>query len=99
MRQWALAFAPDGRTLAAAAGENVIRLWGVGTGKELQQFRGHEGDIWSLSFMPDGKALVSIGKDETTRFWNVAEGKERGWTPEANQLRQRRFRRRPTHRG
>jgi WD40 repeat protein len=94
-RDRVLAFAPDGRTVAAA-GENVIRLWDAATGKELQQFRGHEGDIWSLFFTPDGKTLVSSGKDETTRFWEVTNGKER--TPEANQLHQRRLARRPIDR-
>jgi RNA polymerase sigma factor (sigma-70 family) len=78
----ALAFSPDGRTLASAGwgGRDLIRLWDTATGKELRQMKGHERGIRSLAFAPDGKTLASGGDfgDNTLRLWDVATGKELG---------------------
>lgn len=39
----AVAFSPDGKTLASA-GADVIKLWDVETGKERGALKGHRGD-------------------------------------------------------
>src|SRR5262249_38048094 len=54
-----LAFAPDGKTLAAGSWDHVIRLWDVATGQELRQFLGHENCVNALAFSPDGATLAS----------------------------------------
>ena len=38
-----VAFRPDGKYLASAGGDRVVKLWRLesGTGKEAQTFRGH----------------------------------------------------------
>jgi RNA polymerase sigma factor (sigma-70 family) len=81
---WAfwIAFSPDGKTLASGAGglfnrDNQIRLWDVGTGKELLQCRGHREPVRCFTFSPDGKTLASAGGDQTVRLWDPATGKER----------------------
>jgi RNA polymerase sigma factor (sigma-70 family) len=80
---WAfwVAFAPDGKTLASGAGDilnrdNVVRLWDVGTGKELRQCRGHRAPVRCFAFAPDGKTLASGSGDQTVRLWEAATGKE-----------------------
>jgi RNA polymerase sigma factor (sigma-70 family) len=80
---WAfrIAFSPDGKSLAAAAGDltgrdNEIRLWDVGTGKECRRFRGHQGAVRSFAFAPDGKTLASAGDDKTVRLWSPDTGKQ-----------------------
>jgi len=73
----ALAFSPDGRTLASAAGfgENDIRLWDVETGRELTPpLEGHTAFVSSMVFLPDGKLASSSG-DQTIRIWDVANRK------------------------
>ena len=73
----ALAFSPDGKTLASAAGfaESDIRLWDVATGKEIGQLEGHGSWVSSLVFWPDGKKLASSSADQTIRTWDVASRK------------------------
>ncbi len=78
-KQWitALAFSPDGKTLASAAGfsESDIRLWDVATGKEMEPLKGHGSWVSSLVFWPDGKKLASSCADQTLRVWEVASRK------------------------
>ena len=69
-------FSPDGKTLAAAASDNSVRLFDVASGKEIRQFQGHEKPAKSLAFSPDGKILASASSDTTVRLWDTAGGKE-----------------------
>ncbi|HEY5043355.1 MAG TPA: serine/threonine-protein kinase [Verrucomicrobiae bacterium] len=73
----ALAFSPDGKTLASAAGfgEKDIRLWDVATGKQIGTLEGHGSYVSSLVFWPDGKKLASSSGDQTIRIWDVASQK------------------------
>jgi RNA polymerase sigma factor (sigma-70 family) len=81
----AVAFSPDGKTLAAAGGEhlakepadNSIRLWEVATGKERCRLEGHQNAVWTLAFSPDGKTLASGGSDSAVRIWDAQTGKSR----------------------
>ena len=73
----ALAFSPDGKTLASAAGfgESDILLWDTATGKEIGKLEGHGSWVSSLVFSPDGKKLISGSADQTIRTWDMANQK------------------------
>ena len=67
-------FSPDGKLLATVDG-NTARLWDANTGKQLQQLKGHKGQVNSVVFSPDGKLLATASLDKTARLWNANTGK------------------------
>jgi mono/diheme cytochrome c family protein len=70
---FAVAFSPDGKTLAAAGADRAIRLWEVGTWKELATIEDHADWVLDLAFSPDGKRLASASRDKTSKVFDVAK--------------------------
>lgn len=64
-------FAPDSKTIAAAARDKVV-LWDTATGKELAQLEGHQSDVDSLQFQDGGKTIVSVSRDGVVHWWDIA---------------------------
>src|SRR5262249_23243668 len=52
---FALAVAPDGRTLAAGQGDGVVQLWDGPTGRLRATLEGHAEPVSSVAFSPDGR--------------------------------------------
>ncbi len=79
----AVAFSPDGRTLATAGlHDGAIRVWDVATGKERAVLRGHTVAVFDLAFRQDGRQLVSAGG--TSGFDNIYKrGEVKLWDAEA----------------
>jgi WD40 repeat protein len=72
----ALAFAPEGATLALGKGDGSIMLCQPASGLEKALRRGHISCVLALGFSPDGRVLASAGYDQSVRLWDVASGKE-----------------------
>ena len=72
----AVAFSPDGKTLASGGWDKKIHLWDTASGNELAPLPGHNQDIWGIAFSPNGKYLATGSEDRTARLWDVATGKE-----------------------
>ena len=75
------AFCPDGRLIASAGLDRMIRLWNVATGKTIRIAVGHRSSIRSVKFSPDGQFLLSGDGDAdvtdfSIRLWDVKTGKE-----------------------
>ena len=71
---WAVAYAPDGQTLASGGVDRYVRIWDIETGRLLRSLRGHTADIRALVFTPDGRTLASGSEDRTIRLWNPKTG-------------------------
>jgi WD40 repeat protein len=82
----AMAFAPDGRTLAAATLDKTVIHWDLAGGKQLAVLRGHTRHVGKLVFSADGKSLVSIGEidqdseqqENEVRLWDLVKRKPCG---------------------
>jgi WD40 repeat protein len=82
---WALAFAPDGKTLASATIKGEVKLWDVAAGKERFTLPQPPGEVYSLAFTPDGRTLAvayfQVDPKQVTgevQLWDVTTGKEQG---------------------
>ena len=72
----AVAFSPDGATLATAGPSGTISLRESRTGRTIRTLGGHGGGVYDVAFSPDGSRLASAGGDGTVRVWDVASGRE-----------------------
>jgi RNA polymerase sigma factor (sigma-70 family) len=82
----ALAFSPDGKTLATGTGSwlpdsapGEIKLWDVASGKERATLGRLPKMILALAFAPDGKTLASAS--ESVKLWDTTTGKEAADVP------------------
>jgi RNA polymerase sigma factor (sigma-70 family) len=74
-----LAFAPDGRTLAAgfrsdSQSDDTIYLWDWVSGKELRRIKGACFGVDCLAFSADSQTLAAGGNDCAIRLWDTATG-------------------------
>ncbi len=79
---WAMSFSPDGKMLAATAG-NGFRLWDVATGEMKVEARAgttpemHVSAVYWLAYSPDGKTIATASQDKTIKLWDGQTGKYR----------------------
>src|SRR5262249_20418205 len=72
-RRNALAFSPDGKTLATAEPDGSARLWDTRSRRLISRLGGHSGGAWSVAFTPDGKTLaVGSFATGTIKLWDLA---------------------------
>jgi serine/threonine protein kinase len=73
----AVAFSPDGGTLALSRG-GAVSLWETATGGWRAQISAPGGRVGALAFAPDGRSLATAGDDLVVRVWALATGREIG---------------------
>ncbi len=69
----ALAFSPDGCTLATGSWDGSIKLWDIESGTLLWT-SWFTDNIECLTFAPDGRTLASGGDDATVQLWDAHTG-------------------------
>jgi eukaryotic-like serine/threonine-protein kinase len=70
----ALAFSPDGETLAAGSRDALVTLWRASSGQHLLTLSAHTARVITLAFSPDGAQLLSAAQDNTLTLWDPASG-------------------------
>jgi WD40 repeat protein len=71
----ALAFSPDGSTIAVGGSGGEVRLYNTADGARKQTLKGHGGGIFAIAFSPDVARVATGGFDGTVRIFEVAIGK------------------------
>ncbi|MFJ9647625.1 hypothetical protein [Streptomyces sp. NPDC101206] len=70
----ALAFSPDGHTLASAGHDGITVLWDVAERTPRLSLTGHTGSLRSVAFSPDGRTVATAGIDQKIMLWDTVRG-------------------------
>ena len=73
---WRVAFNRDGRRLATACEDGIVRIWDARTGSLLQSLKGHTRKVNCVVFSPDASRIASGSLDHTVRVWDAVEGRQ-----------------------
>lgn len=78
----AIAFSPDGKRIATAAGDEnrilqpgEVEVFDAGSGKKLLSFTKHRQAATGVAFSPDSKFLASSSYDERVILYDLLQGK------------------------
>ncbi|GAB4579201.1 MAG: hypothetical protein Fur0022_19390 [Anaerolineales bacterium] len=71
-----IAWAPDGKTLAAGgtapdSDVGLVWLWDIPTGQAVNVLEAHSARVTHLAWSPDGTKLLSAGDDLALNLWDV----------------------------
>jgi WD40 repeat protein len=77
----ALAFSPDGATVAAGSSDGTVQLWDAATQHEVgTTMAAGPAAVRALAFSPGGKLLAAGGEDGDVRLWDTATQAQSGAT-------------------
>lgn len=68
----AIALSADGKKLAGAGCDRIVRVWDVASGKLEHSIENHADWVLGLAFSPDGKYLLTSSRDKTAKIWDLA---------------------------
>ena len=68
----AVEFSGDGRLVATAGGDDIVRVWNVRTGR-LTSTIGHPGPVKTMSFAPDSRELLTFGPHRVVYIWDLRD--------------------------
>jgi len=77
LRRWettsvnTIAFAGDGKSLAAAGSDKVVRLWNLTTDRIDAELVGHEAGVVGVAMHPDGRHAASLDSNGQVVVWDL----------------------------
>ena len=72
----ACAVSPDGKLLATADGDTVLRIYDTSTWKMVHEYRGFKLETFAVPFTSDGKYLLAGGADDHISVLDLSLGRE-----------------------
>jgi WD40 repeat protein len=69
-----VAFSPDGTRLASASSDGTVKVWDLGTHREVLTFE-YTGGVRIVAFSPDGTRLAASDR-RTVAVWDLTIGRE-----------------------
>jgi serine/threonine protein kinase len=69
-----VAFSPDGRRLASACDDHLVRIWSWATGEEPLSLKGHAEAVRCVAFSPDGPAAGVGGRRQVRQGLGQRDG-------------------------
>jgi WD40 repeat protein len=70
-----VAFSPDGKFVATAGWDDVVKIWNVAEGRAVRKLAGrHKGGINSVVYDREGKYLLTAGDDKAAILWRADDG-------------------------
>ncbi len=71
-----IAYSPDGKYVAGAGFQQVIKIWDRSNQKLIKNLKGHTGGILALDFHPTKPIIASGSHDGTLKIWDIENEKE-----------------------
>ncbi|WP_422927183.1 WD40 repeat domain-containing protein [Singulisphaera sp. PoT] len=68
----AIAFSPDGKTLASASSDRTVKVWDVASGREIRTFTGHRAPVLCVAISRDGKVVASGDFFGNVLLWDLS---------------------------
>ena len=72
---YAVAWSPDGRSIASSASDGTVQIWDPISGHQEQIFKGHTNSsgpaVNTVAWSPDGHYLASAGTDGQILIWHA----------------------------
>jgi WD40 repeat protein len=68
-------FSRDGKRLASASQDRILKVWNLDTDKAALPLSGHWGALHCVAFSHDDARLASASDDRTVRVWDARTGK------------------------
>jgi WD40 repeat protein len=61
----------DGCYAISASSDNTLKVWELGTWKEIATFQEHDGSVYSVTVTPDSRYVISGSSDRTLKVWDL----------------------------
>jgi WD40 repeat protein len=68
---FAIDIAQHGERIVTAGGDKLVKLWELGSHKELARLEGHSGAVLGAAFNSNATQVVSAGADRELKIWDL----------------------------